>query len=133
MQFVEIVETRDWMCLIGAYKAVLASLGRKRRNLTRFCEMTAGSLITGKWINHLLKTFLGGHAAPSTTYPRNMVDDKDCDHYQLEEHNLTLDTVKGQRNKLMSKSLRFSWAYYYTDICFSMRDDGQQKDGEQTK
>ena len=29
----------------------------------------------------------------------------------------------------MSKSLRFAWAYYDTDICFSMRDDGQEKIG----
>ena len=26
-----------------------------------FYETAAGSLITGKWINKLLKTFLGGH------------------------------------------------------------------------
>ena len=68
-------------------------------------------------------------------YPLNMVGGKDCDQYQLEEVDLILDTVKWERNRLMNKSLRFSWAYYYTDsdICFSMRDDGQQQDREQTK
>ena len=58
-----------------------------------------------------------------------MVGERDCDQYQLEELDLTLSMVKGERNKLMSKSLRLAWAYYYTDICFSMRDDGQQKIG----
>ena len=70
-----------------------------------------------------------GEGTPGSTYPLNMVGDRDCDQYQLEELALTRNTVKGERNKLMSKSLRFAWAYYYTDICFSMRDDGQQKIG----
>ena len=60
IQFVEIVETRDWMCPIGAYKALVDSLGRS--NLTPFCETADSSLVMGKWINKLLKTFLGGHA-----------------------------------------------------------------------
>ena len=62
IQFLEIVETRDWMCPIGAYKALVDSFGRRRSKLTPFCEMAASSLITGKWINKLLKTFLGGHS-----------------------------------------------------------------------
>ena len=62
IQFVEIVETRDWMCPIRTYKALVDLLGRRRSNLTSFCETEAGSLISRKWINKLLKTFLGGHA-----------------------------------------------------------------------
>ena len=46
------------MCPIGAYKALVDSLGRRRNNLTPFCETADGFLITG----NLLKTFLGGHA-----------------------------------------------------------------------
>ena len=66
---------------------------------------------------------------PSSTYLLDMVSCKDCDQNQLEELDLPLDMVKGERNKLMSKSLRFYWAYYYTDICFSMRDGELQKMG----
>ena len=52
----------DWMFPIGAYKALVDSLGRRRSNLTLFCETEAGSLIMGKGINKLLKTFLGRQA-----------------------------------------------------------------------
>ena len=51
-----------------------------------------------------------GEGTPSSTYPLNVVGDMDCDQYQLEEVSLTRNTVKGERNKSMSKSLRFDWA-----------------------
>ena len=55
-----------------------------------------------KNLGQLGKTGLG-EGTPGSTYPLNMVRGKDFDKYQLEELDLTLSTVKGERNKLMSK------------------------------
>ena len=46
IQFVEMVVTRDWICSIGAFKAMVNLLGRIRSNLMLFCETADGSLIT---------------------------------------------------------------------------------------
>ena len=59
---IQFVETKDWMCPIGAYKALVNSLGRRRSNLTPFCETADGSLVRGRWIKKLLKTILAGNA-----------------------------------------------------------------------
>ena len=61
VQFVKMVEMKDWMCPIGAYRALVNLLERKRSNLTPFCETADSSLVTGSWINKLLNTFLAGN------------------------------------------------------------------------
>ena len=61
-QFVELVETKGWMCPVNAFRALEQMKSRKVGQMSPLCRRKDGSLLTGRILNKLLEEHLRGKA-----------------------------------------------------------------------